>query len=312
MLPVPQFAAISGTGTPGDTLDVQVGGLSVGHITIDSEGNWEALPYVAPYGSAVTVQVQDLSTFTSPNTITVHPSLAIVPSPLPPSVYPRLLPLRKADIFVDGDTSSPQVALYGPNYTHTALYLGGDSDGTPWIAEAVTADEAGIWGQVRSVILEQSLLWRADRLAAFRPRVPLSGATRSAITSWASTITTQGLPYWSKADLGLPAAADLFYPGLLGRLIRFLNQLYALTNSTKTFICSTLVWRAYYEGTGHTLDISQPNLMSAQPGSLLGHFPSAFINLLTQPPPGCTACSGSTFIVPETFARNSALLSQVF
>lgn len=51
--PRSQFVALSGTGTAGDTLSVLVGGVSVGQVAVDSEGNWEALPYVSLYGSRV-------------------------------------------------------------------------------------------------------------------------------------------------------------------------------------------------------------------------------------------------------------------
>ena len=313
--PQSEFVALSGTGTPNDQLSILVGGAPIGQVQVDSEGSWEALPDIAPYGSSVTIQVQDLSNFDTSNTITVHPlSSTLFFSLLPPSVYTQMLPLRKADIFIDQDPSSPQVFLYGANYTHAAIYLGGGSDGTPLVAEAVTAQEAGIWGQVRSLPLEQSLLWKATRLAAFRPKSFLPGAKRSAIVSWAKTITAQGLPYWSQADLLvlIPAADSLYLAGLPQRLNLFLNRIFALTNSTSTFICSTLVWRAYYEGTGHTQNIAEPNLMSAQAGSLLGALSPGFINLLRQPPPGCAGCATSTFIVPETFARNTTLLSQIF
>lgn len=60
------------------------------------------------------------------------------------------------------------------------------------------------------------------------------------------------------------------------------------------------MWRAYYEGTAHTVDLSNPNLMSAQPGSLIAGFNPAFIAQLA-----------SVFIVPETFAR-SLQLKQIF
>jgi hypothetical protein len=45
--PQSQFAALSGTGTPGNILSVLVGGFPAGSVTVDSEGNWEALPYVS-------------------------------------------------------------------------------------------------------------------------------------------------------------------------------------------------------------------------------------------------------------------------
>ena len=126
--PQSQFAAISGTGTPGDTLNVLVGGFSVGSVVVDSEGNWEALPYVSLYGSSVTLRVQDQTSSNYSNTITVHPSLAaFLPGPSsPPNSLTALLPLRKAAIFLLASDTSPQHVIYGPNYTHTALYLGGD------------------------------------------------------------------------------------------------------------------------------------------------------------------------------------------
>ena len=319
--PQSQFAAISGTGTPRDTLNVLVGGFSVGQVQVDSEGNWEALPYVSLYGSSVTVQVQDQTSSNLSNTITVHPSLAaFLPGPSsPPNSLTALLPLRKADIFVTASDTSPQYFLYGPNYTHAALYLGGDSNGTPLIAEAITAAEAGSLigtaGQVRSIPLDQSLAWtQSQRISAWHPKpaLALSGATRSAIVTWAQNITSQGLPYWTNGDFALIAGADTLY--LLNQthfLPAYLNKIYALTTSTSTFICSTLVWRAYYEGTGHTLDTSHPNLMSAQPVSLMSTFGPGFISLLDQPPVGCTGCAGSVFMVPETLVR-TGLLSQIF
>lgn len=136
---------------------------------------------------------------------------------------------------------------------------------------------------------------------------------RDAIVAWAKGVTSQGLPYWSTADFGLILAADTLY--VLNQthfLPAYFNKIYSLTTSTSTFICSTLVWRAYYEGTSHTLDIAQPNLMSAQPGSVLGSLSPGFISLLSQAPAGCIGCAGSVFIVPETFARNSSKLSQIF
>jgi len=309
--PQSQFVALSGTGTAGDKLDVLIVGLPTGQVQVDSEGNWEALAYVSPFGSSVTIQVQDQTSSNFSNSITVHPSLAaFLPGPpVPANLLTALLPLRTADIFVAASNTSPQYVLYGPKYTHTALYLGGDSNGTPLIAEAVTAAEAGpligTAGQVRSIPLDQSMVWtQSNRISAWHPLTALSGATRSAIVTWAQNITTQGLPYWSTADFGLiPAADTLFEYGgevLSPRVNFFLGDLNALKNSTSAFICSTLVWRAYYEGTSHTLDLSNPNLLSAQPGSLMASYDPAFIAQLAK-----------VFVVPETFAR-SPLLMQIF
>jgi hypothetical protein len=310
--PQSQFVAVAGSGQIGHTLNVLIGGLSVGSVKVDSEGKWEALPYVSPFGSSVTIQVQDQATFDSSNTITVHPSLAFFPSPLPASYYARLLPLRHADIVVTASVTSPQYVLYGPNYTHTALYLGGDSNGTPLIAEAIPATDpsANTFGQVRSLFLEQSTVWtEATRISAWHPPAGLPGATRDAIVSSAKTFTSGGLPYWPASSFvtEIDAADALFiaFGGILNpRINGFLSVLNSDKNSTTMFICSTLVWRAYWDGTGHTLDISTPNNMTAAPGSIMGNLPipfrGAFLNNLA-----------SVFIVPETFVT-SPKLSQIF
>jgi hypothetical protein len=322
--PKSQFVALSGTGTAGHKLNVLVGGFSVGQVQVDSEGNWEALPYVSRYGSSVTIQVQDQTSFDSSNTITVHPSqLPFLPGPSsPPNSVTALLPLRKADIFVTASPTSPQYLLYGPKYTHTALYLGGDSNGTPLIAEAIRSDEAGSTpgtntGQVAQRALDQSFMWtQSTAVSALHPTVGLPGATRSAIVAWAQSITSQGftsqgLPYWSDADLKLPLGAYLLYNafggvlsgGALTRFNLFLNELNSLKYSTSTFICSTLVWRAYYEGTKGTsqaMDLSNPNLMLPSYGSMTG-FTLPFVVVDLRP----------VLVLPQTIAV-SPQLSPIF
>ena len=216
-----------------------VDGAPVGSVVVDAEGNWEALPYVSLYGSSVTIQVQDQTNSNSSNTITVHPSQgAFPPGPIsPPDSLTALLPLRKADIFVTASDTSPQYVIYDPNYTHVALYLGGDPNGTPLIAKAVTAAEAGSLigtaGQVRSIPLDRSLMWtQSIRVSAWRPKVALPAATRNAIVAWAERTTSQGLPYWSDGDFGLVPAAYLLFkadlltplPALLTRMNAFLNK----------------------------------------------------------------------------------------
>lgn len=317
--PQSQFVAISGKGIPGDELNVLVAGAPVGQVVVDSEGNWEALPYVAPFGPSVTIQVQDESNFDLSNMIAVHPYVAPPLGIVGPAInYTRLLPLRKADIFVTADPSSAQVWFYGATYTHTALYLGGDADGTPWIAEAVTSTEAeaNIFGQVRSVPLEHSLAWNgALTMTAWHPIPALSlpGATRSAIVAWAQNVTMQGLPYGNIASMSSEVlAADALFavqsltptPALLTRFNGFLSLLNSAKNSITSFICSTLVWRAYWEGTGHSLDISTPNNITATPGSVLGNLPTPFRSAFI-------AQLASVFLVPQTFAT-SPKMSQVF
>ena len=117
--PQSQFVVLTGTGTAHDLLNVLANGNPVGGgpVVVDSEGNWEALAYVAPFGHSVTIQVQDTTSFDSSNTITVHP-LTLPPllsggaQAFGPAIsYTRLLPLRKADIFVTADPTFPTLIL---------------------------------------------------------------------------------------------------------------------------------------------------------------------------------------------------------
>ena len=188
----------------------------------------------------------------------------------------------------------------------TALYLGGDSNGTPLIAEAVPPGEAGSFAQVRAVPLEKSTVWTESNIVtAFHPQVALPSSEKDAIVAWAKSITSTVPPptYWSPAVLVtlIPGAYTLYEVfGVSPRVNLFLGELGSLKNSTSMFICSTLAWRAYYEGTSHTLDISTPNLMTPEPGSLMAAFSSSFITQLD-----------TVFIVPQTFAV-SPQLSKIF
>ena len=125
--PQSAFVAVAGTGPAGVTLDVLLNGSSIGTVSVDSEGKWEALPFV---GGSGTIQVQDSSA--SSNIITVDtlpPSFS--PSPEVPVSTSAFLPLRHADIFIDSGRVPDKLSkglisqyfLYGPLYTHTALYL---------------------------------------------------------------------------------------------------------------------------------------------------------------------------------------------
>jgi hypothetical protein len=315
--PLSQFVALSGTGTAGDRLDVLVDGTPIGSngVLVDSEGNWEALAYVWGVPTR-TVQVQDRATSALSNAITVHPPVGL-PSPgvapaNPANLLTAVLPLRHADILVTASATSPQHVLYGPDYTHAALYLGGDANGTPLVAEAVpsTDSSAQAYGQVRWLRFEASSVWtEANRVSAWHPRTALTGSTRDAIVAWAKSVTSQGLPYWNTSTLlnevdGADVLLVAFNGSINSRFTSFLNLLNSSKNSTSTFICSTLVWRAYYEGTGHALDISSPNNMTATPGSMLGALPSAFLALFIQQ-------LDPVLVVPQTFVT-SPKLSQIF
>ena len=287
-------------------------------VVVDSEGNWEALAYL--FGApAPVIRVQDRSTTALSNQITVHPqaSFSLGP-PVPANLLTAVLPLRHADILVIASTISPQHVLYGPSYTHTALYLGGDGNGTPLISEAIPGSDpsAQTYGQVRSLPLESSTVWtEANRMSGWHASTALTGSTRDAIVAWAKTVaptppaSLSGLPYWNVSTLlnevdGADALLVAFGGTITSRFTAFLNVLNSAKNSTTSFICSTLVWRAYYEGSGHALDISSPNNMTAAPGSILGSLPSSFLGLFIQE-------LDPVLVVPQTFVT-SPKLSQIF
>src|SRR5262249_15887931 len=115
--PQSNFVALMGTGKPGDTLDVFIDGASVGAVTVDTEGRWEALPYVSPFGPSPVIQVVDQTTTESSNIISVHPQTASLPTPGLITPLTALLPLRHADIFVTADPNSAQRFFYGADYT---------------------------------------------------------------------------------------------------------------------------------------------------------------------------------------------------
>ncbi len=304
--PQSQFVSLAGSAEPGHTLQILVNGspISSSLISADGEGRWEALPYIAPFGPDVAMEVVDASTGSRSNSIVVHPLLSS-PHAGPPIRFGTLLPLRRADIIVEGNPTSAQLILYGARYTHAALYLGGDQDGTPLIAEAVPSGDAGVWGQVRSLPLEESLAWTGVTFAAFRPATPLPNSSRDAIVAWASATTRRGLPYWDTERLvELVVQANSVYVLLGGVISPRVNALFrridAMRFSTTTFICSTLVWRSYLEGTAGSLDLASPNNMSAQPSSLVGNLPipfrQSFIRHLAE-----------RLVVPETFVTSPKL-----
>ena len=314
--PRSEFIALTGRGRPNATLNVLVDGRVTGSVLVDPDGNWEAMPYYA-FNNFVTVSVQDAQTLDKSNEIVPHWTLGAVVVPGSSWInqstsHQQLVRLRRADVLIAGSSRSPQRSLYGATYTHTALYLGGDANGTPMIAEAVTESQAAPLGgqQIRGVPLEWSTIWAEDDfVAAFRPKLPLEIGTRQAIVDWTATVTNRGLPYWdTRALVSLINSANSLYVfggGILSPRANLLfTQLNSLKYSTTTFICSTLVWRAYLEGTGHTLDISTPNLMSAQPGSVVANLPIPFRDAFIQN-------LASVFVVPETFVR-SPKLSQIF
>jgi hypothetical protein len=274
--PRSQFVALTGIADPGETITISVDGIYLYTTSADSSGNWEQV--VRTGAGAHTIQAQDGSV--SSNIISVIAS----PPPTTPLVAPGpYTALRNADIILAHLVNSPQDFFYGPIYTHVALFIGGDGDGTPLIAEAVPKGDAGTLGQVRAVPIEQSTIYtEGSGIDLYRPVQGVSLQQRMAISSWVNGVANRGLIYWTPKDISTFAFALLYYeihlPGLFNQEILKLDE---LKFDTDRFICSTLVWRAYYEGTGHEIDLSTPNYAVSDPvlGTPFGA-PKAFIALL--------------------------------
>jgi hypothetical protein len=304
--PQSQFVAVYGVAASGAHINLLMDNEVVGTTQGDADGQWEML--VAPPPDryqhqlqAQCVEVPDLS-----NAINVTRNSTPPPTQLQ-DTSPFLL-MKTADIVVASVLGSPQTSLYGPTYTVAALYLGGEMNGTPLVAEAVTAPEASGSDQVRTRTLELSAVYQnAASVAVFRPTQPLTHDQRTAIVSWAQTTTARRLPYWDVLkDIVVPIRqAWLVWdpkgqtPHVPKEFDTLMAQVRSNTESTDKFIGSTLVWRAYLEGTAGAVDLSQPNdLRATSSGSFLEQFSDpVFLEQLSK----------NKYIVPGTLAHSPQL-----
>ncbi len=313
--PQSQFAAIAGTAGPAATLDILIDSVAVGSVVVDAEGHWEALPYIQIFGGTVILQARDRATGIISNPISIH--TAIGPFILPPPIPVSFLPLRHGDILISSNPASLEVPLYGATWTHSAIFAGGDPNGTPLVAEAIitshfisscTNSNSFQCGITRIVPLESSDLWPGTQRIASFSSTTLTGAQRSAIVAYANSKV--GVPYWSYTQTFGPLGGawtiwQIFFRGVIPvPFSLFLNQMNVNKNLETAFECATFVWRSYYEGTGHALDISNPNNMTAQPGSIfsvmIGAAGDSFLDQIRP-----------FWVLPETFAK-SPHLSQSF
>jgi hypothetical protein len=292
--PRSRYVALTGMANPRDTVTLLIDGAAVYTTFANSSGHWEQ---VVKAGEGPH-RIQAVNGSSTSNVIRVDAS----PPPKSPElkVDPGYTLLRNADIVLASLPRSPQYLIYGAVYTHVALFIGGDAEGTPLIAEAVTPDEANGFGEVRSVPIEESLDYifhEGSRIDFFRPSPPESLRERNAIAAWAKSVVNQGRLYWTREDfLDFGLAFAYWKAGWTGLLDSRLKELDKLKFSTARFICSTLVWRAYYEGTDHAIDLSTPNKAGSKEDPLFQTdgipWPDSFIKVL-QP----------HFVFPDTIAR---------
>lgn len=189
--------------------------------------------------------------------------------------------LQPGDILLSHSIGSEQGTLYDATFTHAAIYMGAGTDGTPHFAEAVIAADAQGLGEVRSVPIEDSLVYtRGQRVAIYRPAMPLSPSQMEATLSFLRTAVRSGARYWNADEdfslmyeawtLWNPKAAA---PANTRKFRHVLDQMRDRKFSTERFTCASLVWRAYWTGTGGQLDLAAPNRASI--GGRLGNAVSA-------------------------------------
>ena len=306
--PQSSYVALTGKGPANATVEILVDGVGNLHTfenttaKVDADGDWEKVVYVGRGDHLL--KAEDI-------TDTTDVSKTVIVDASPPLSQPRTTTdytlLQKADIFLTRGYASPQIAYFGIpttgfQYTHTALYLGGDFNGTPTVAEAVTAAEGGSYGAVRAVPLEVSTVWTdGTSVDIYRPITPLSKGQRSAVVGWAQGVTNKGIPYWAGlGDFGLFYKAWDQWNPILDKPSSFLfqnalNGLDARKNATDRFICSTLVWHSYYAGTGTSVDLSLPN--NATPQAVIGSLITTKLLHTLQP----------HFVFPDTLARDGKL-----
>ena len=127
---------------------------------------------------------------------------------------------------------------------------------------------------MRAAPLESSTVYTDGRVVdVYRTLTVLSPQARNAIVHWARDMTSRGLLYWNQAfDFVTPfGRAALLWdfeqhqPTNEERFQRALSAIRAKKYKLDAFICSTLVWRAYLEGTNQAFDLSQPNGAEIQP-----------------------------------------------
>jgi len=177
--------------------------------------------------------------------------------------------LQIGDVIFSHASDSQQVGLYDPKFTHAALYIGPDPDGTPMVLEA-TAERGDVQdGRVALVTLEESLPWTAEKVSIYRVRGGLRPGEKRAISGWARSTVARDIPFWTVAeDFGSLFRAWLMWdrdrdcPRDPAEFNRLLATLRARVNSTDRFNCATVIWRAFLDATQGRVDLSQPNRAS--------------------------------------------------
>ncbi len=204
----------------------------------------------------------------------------------PPRVAPHVEGpwdvLQEGDVILSHSEGSWQESLYNPRYTHAALYLGAGPDGAALIAEAVDEESVGGLDEVRAVPIEQTLEWHVAKfIDVFRLKGGLPPADREAVLGFARGVVNRGLKFWTTPEevaalyaVWLQWDAQNDRPFHAVHFQQALDRLRANKFSLDRFNCTTLVWRAFREGSKGRIDLGDPNRLEL--GGNLAYFHSGF------------------------------------
>lgn len=270
------FVAITGAAAAGTCLRVSLDAAAPRQACADASGKFDLVARAAKGAHALRAAADSGAA--------VEVRFSTDPPSSPPQAAAGWDLLREGDIILSRTQDSPQIALYNPQFTHAALYLGPGRSGQALVAEAVSEEASEGLGEVRSVAIEHSLAWRtAQRVEFLRLRNGLDPAQRQAILRYARGEVNRGLKFWSAADdFGAVYKVWLKWdqkndrPLDASRFDKALDGLRARMISDQRFNCTTFVWRTYWEGSKGRINLTEPNHMGLG-GQLTHAFSPAFL-----------------------------------
>jgi len=253
--PQSAYVAIAGAAAASARVEVLDGGAPAAAIQADGAGHFERVVRLAAGRHEIRVK-------SGGGEAVAHLEIGAYPAPKSPAPYELL---QTGDVILAHGRDSQQDALYQPVYTHCALYVGPDADGTPLLLEAVSEDEATARGPVAAVPIDESLAWReADRVDVFRLATGLASEDRTRIVAWARRTAARGLPF-RDAEFGDIYRAWLLWdpkndrPRDAAEFERLIGELRARLQASDAYDCATLVWHAYLDNTAAHIDLASPN-----------------------------------------------------
>ena len=274
------FVTVAGAAQAGRCVRVAVDAGPDRNTCADSSGHFDLLIRAERGSHTLRVTAAD-----APDSSPVTVPVQINPPHGAPLAAARWDLLREGDIILSRSGESPQIMLYQPRYTHAALYLGAGSDGAAAVAEAVSEETAEGLGEVRSVPIEQTLAFHAtQKVDFFRLKGGLNPQEREAILRFAGGTVNRGLKFWTASDdfgaiynVWLQWDQQHDRPFNEAAFKKALDGLRSRMFSDQRFNCTTLVWRAYWEGSKGRIDLADPNRMGLG-GQLARAFSAAFLN----------------------------------